>query len=270
MHKDYNTIQYSMKLKISEKPKKDIFLSIFNLLKTCSSIVTMIYKQNELYIQGMDKAHVCLFEIKLQSDWFDEYQPPDPEITETVSIDSNIFCNILSIVEENQTVCLWYEFEGQSDKFNIDFRSEDKSGFSKFFNIPLADIDTELLEIPDVNYDVEFSIKAKKMCEITSQLLIFGDIMNIKCGEDEMFICCNGVNGEMTVKISIDDLTEYSITEGENLDISYSLTYLSKMCMTTKLTSEIEFAVSAEYPLRIKYDFKNGSQILFFIAPKIE
>ena len=155
-----------MKLKISEKQKKDIFLSIFNLLKTCSSIVTMIYKQNELYIQGMDKAHVCLFEIKLQSDWFDEYQPPDPEITETVSIDSHIFCNILSIVEESQTVCLWYEFEGQSDKFNIDFRSEDKSGFSKFFNIPLADIDTELLEIPDVNYDVEFSIKAKKCVKL--------------------------------------------------------------------------------------------------------
>lgn len=256
-----------MKLKISEKHKKDIFLSIFNILKTCTSIITMIYKPDELYIQGMDKAHVCLFEVKLKSDWFYEYEQ---ETTETICVDSHMFYNILSIVEESQILTLHYEFEEQSDKLNINFTSDNKSVFDKFFNIPLADVDSLLLEIPDVNYDAEFSIKAKKICDITCQLLLFGDIMKIKCDEEDMFISCEGVSGEMTVKISIDDLIEYSISEGETIDISYSLTYLSKMCMTTKLTNEIYFSVSSEYPLKIKYDLTNGSQVLLFIAPKIE
>jgi proliferating cell nuclear antigen PCNA len=256
-----------MKLTISDKGKKDNFVSIFGLLKTCSSAVTMIYKKDELYIQGMDKSHVCLFEIKLESSWFNEYESKDDD--EFVTVDSHIFFNILSIIEEKQTLCLWSD---SGDQLNIECKSssDSKGEYNKFFNIPLVDIDSNLLEIPDVEYDVDFSIKAKKMCDITSQLLIFGDIMNIKCNEDEIFIGCKGVNGEMSVNIPIDDLTEYSIAEGETMNVSYSLTYLSKMCMTTKLSSEIEFGVSTEYPMRIKYNLGEGSQFLFFIAPKIE
>jgi proliferating cell nuclear antigen PCNA len=230
----------------------------------------MIYKKNELYIQGMDKAHVCLFEVKLQNSWFNEYKSKDDD--EFVTVDSHIFFNILSIIEEKQTLCLWYDSHSEADKLNIDCKSSNdvKGEYNKFFNIPLVDIDSNLLEIPEVEYDVDFSIKAKKMCDITSQLLIFGDIMNIKCGEDEILIGCNGVNGEMSVNIPIDDLSEYSIAEGETMNVSYSLTYLSKMCMTTKLSSEIEFGVSTEYPMRIKYSLGEGSRFLFFIAPKIE
>jgi proliferating cell nuclear antigen PCNA len=255
-----------MKLTISDKAKKDNFVSIFGLLKTCSSTVTMIYKKDELYIQGMDKSHVCLFEIKLENSWFNEYESKDDEF---VTVDSHIFFNILTIIEEKQTLCLWSD---SGDQLNIECKSssDSKGEYNKFFNIPLVDIDSNLLEIPDVEYDVDFSIKAKKMCDITSQLLIFGDIMNIKCNEDEIFIGCKGVNGEMSVNIPIDDLTEYSIAEGETMNVSYSLTYLSKMCMTTKLSSEIEFGVSTEYPMRIKYSLGEGSQFLFFIAPKIE
>lgn len=256
-----------MKLTISDKAKKDNFVSIFGLLKTCSSTVTMIYKKDELYIQGMDKSHVCLFEIKLESSWFNEYESKDDD--EFVTVDSHIFFNILSIIEEKQTLCLWSD---SGDQLNIECKSssDSKGEYNKFFNIPLVDIDSNLLEIPEVEYDVDFSIKAKKMCDITSQLLIFGDIMNIKCNEDEIFIGCKGVNGEMSVNIPIDDLTEYSIAEGETMNVSYSLTYLSKMCMTTKLSSEIEFGVSTEYPMRIKYSLGEGSKFLFFIAPKIE
>jgi proliferating cell nuclear antigen PCNA len=263
-----------MKLIILEKSKKDIFISIFGILKTCSSVVTMICKQDKIYIQGMDKAHICLFDITLQGSWFNEYQPPMPEDNETVIIDSYIFYNILSIIEDSQSLSLWYDFEAPYDQFHIDFRSlkEDnvKKDYDKFFNIPLLEVDSNLLDIPEVDYDVDFSIKAKKICDITSQLLIFGDIMNINCGQDDIFICCKGVGGEMTVNIPIDDLSEYSIAEGETMNVNYSLTYLSKMCMTTKLSSEIEFGISTEYPMRIKYDLGEGSKFLFFIAPKIE
>ena len=94
--------------------------------------------------------------------------------------------------------------------------------------------------------------------------------MNIQCSEEKISICSKGVCGEMLVNIPIDDLSEYSISEGENINVSYSLNYLAKMCMTTKLSSEIEFGVSAQFPMRIKYDLGEGSQVMFFIAPKIE
>jgi hypothetical protein len=41
------------------------------------------------------------------------------------------------------------------------------------------------------------------------------------------------------------------------------------MCLTTKLSSEIEFGISGEFPMRIKYDLGDNSQVIFFIAPKM-
>lgn len=255
-----------MKLTVSDKNKKDLFVSIFYLVKSCTSIVRIMFKSDKLYIQGMDKAHICLFEITLISTWFNEYEPLEKD--EIVSLDSHIFHNILSMSQDKHAISLLYEKD--SDKFNIDFitSSDAKNDFNKFFNIPLIDLDSVLLDIPEVEYDAEFSINAKQICEVMSQLLVFGDIINIQCNEDKIAIYTHGVSGEMHVNIPIDDLSEYSL--GDNMDISYSLTYLSKMCMTTKLSPEIAFGVSSECPMKIKYDLGDGSCVLFFIAPKIE
>ena len=257
-----------MQLKLVDKSKKGQLVTVFQLLKSSTSIINMIFKTDQLYIQGMDKSHVCLFEIQLLSTWFNEYSST---IDEIVCVDSNIFYNILSMNQENHAICFHYDSESDTDNFNIDFLNDeqDKSNFNKFFTIPLIDVENVLLEIPEVDYDAEFSIKSKQMCDVVSQLLIFGDVMNIQCSEDNFAICSHGVSGEMMVKIPIDDLSEFSISEGESIDTSYSLNYLSKMCMTTKLSPEIEFSVSTEFPLKIKYDLNHGSQVLFFIAPKM-
>ena len=121
-----------------------------------------------------------------------------------------------------------------------------------------------------MDYDAEFSIGAKKICELCSQLLIFGDIMNVKCNEDKIDLVSKGVGGEMAVNIPIDDLTEFSISEGEVIDISYSLNYIHKMCLNAKLSSDISFSISKDYPLRIKYDLGEESVVMFYMAPRID
>ena len=79
----------------------------------------------------------------------------------------------------------------------------------------------------------------------------------------------NGMVGEMLVNIPIDDLNEYSIVEGEVIDLKYSLNYIAKMCLTNKISNEVVFCISADYPMKIKYDLGDESSIVFYIAPKI-
>ena len=74
----------------------------------------------------------------------------------------------------------------------------------------------------------------------------------------------------MLVKVPIDDLTEYSIVEDEEVDIAYSLAYIVKMCLTNKLSNEIQFYINKECPMKIKYDLGDNSSVIFYIAPKIE
>jgi proliferating cell nuclear antigen PCNA len=243
-----------MRLSISDIKKKQLFVSLFQVLKSCSSAITIFFHPEKIYIQGMDASHVCLLDTSI-----------------TVSFHSTFFHTILSMVQEQQTIFIEYQEDADVILIQLIANVEETKGdFNKFFTLPLLDIDNNLLDIPVVEYDAEFTILAKKMGELVSQLSNFGDVINIKCNEEAIHVGTKGVGGEMMVHIPMDDLSEFSISEGDELCMSYSLHYIHKMCVTTKLSADIHFSISHEYPLKIHYDLGNDSSIAFYMAPKIE
>ena len=62
-----------MKIVINDPKKVSIFATIFRRLKDVAPDVNIDLYTDKMYIQGMDDARVCLFELLLQSDWFEEY-----------------------------------------------------------------------------------------------------------------------------------------------------------------------------------------------------
>ena len=220
----------------------------------------------------MDKSHVCLYEVKLLKQWFHIYEYNEEDI-DTICFDTHTFYTIISRCHDTQNMEIF--FSGNSDILNIDLFCEytelSKGAYNKFFKIPLVDFDNVIMEIPEnADYDAEFSIGSKKICEISSQMLLFGNDINFKCFQDQIHLITNGTNGEMLVKVPIDDLDEYSIIEDEIVNILYSLTYIDKMCLSNKLTDEIQFSLSKEFPMKIKYDLGDESSIVFYIASKID
>jgi proliferating cell nuclear antigen PCNA len=257
-----------MKLSIVDKSKKDIFISLFQLLKNAASVICINFNDDHIYIQGMDKSHICLFDIKIFSSWFNTYEYFSSDDS-CICVCSQFFYNILAMSQDKTSLNIHYE--GKVDAIFIDLLCEQETGdYNKYFKLPLTDFEPEVLNIPNVDYDAEFSIGAKKICELCTQLLIFGDIMNVKCNEDKIDIVSKGVGGEMAVNIQIDDLNEFSISEGEIIDISYSLNYIHKMCLSSKLSTDIGFSISKDYPLRIKYDLGEDSVVMFYMAPRID
>jgi len=257
-----------MKFSVSDKPKKDTFIAIFQLLKGCTNAIKLIFNEDHIYIQGMDKSHVCLFDIKIVASWFASYDL-EGEDKKELCIDMNSFSTILSVNQDSNTMIIHHESD--DDTLCIDFLNEKnvKGEFNRHFHMPLVDLEMDLLHIPDVEYDAEFTVNSKKICEIISQLTLFGDTMEIKCTEETIDLISSGVLGKMLVNIPIDDLAEYGINEGETVELAYSISYIHKMCATTKLSSDVSFSISASYPMRIKYDLGNESYVTFYLAPKI-
>lgn len=254
-----------MKVIISDKHKKDLFVALFQTLKNCSTLVNLRFMEDMLYIQGMDKSHICLFEVQIFKKWFDEYNVVK---TNNVCFDTNIFHLIISTKTEGLNIIIHSEVE---DNLSVDLLNPEysKGEFNKYFKIPLADGEYEDMNILSVEYDAEFSISSKVICDIVTQMMTFGSDINIKCSEEQIDLITNGIAGEMIVNIPIDDLTEYSIIEGEEVNLSYSLNYINKMCLTNKISSEIQFFISKDYPMKISYDLGDDSFIMFHIAPKI-
>jgi proliferating cell nuclear antigen PCNA len=254
-----------MKITIANKNKKDLFVAIFQVLKNCTSLVNVIFEIDRLHIQGMDKSHVCLFDVNIKQKWFDEYIV---EERTTVSFDASIFHLIISTKQESHDMII---HKTDEDSLNVDLVSKEhaKGEFNKYFKISLTDYEYEEMNVPEVDYDAEFSISSKKICEIVSQMMIFGTNINIKCSEEKIDLITNGITGEMLVNIPIEDLTEYSIVEGEEINLSYSLNYIHKMCLTNKISNEINFYISGGCPMKLQYDLGDDSHFIFFIAPKI-
>lgn len=255
-----------MKIKITDKKKKDLFVSLFLVLKNCSSLITITFDIDLIHIQGMDKSHVCLFNVKIDKKWFSNY---DVDNLTKISIDTNIFHSIISTKSDNQDLNI-YTDEKNIDVLYINFDSiTHKGDFKKSFKMPLTDFEYNEMVIPIVEYDAEFSLSSKQNSDIFSQLINFGNDIIIKCSENNVSLNTDGITGEMLVEIPIDDLSSYSILEGEEIVLTYSLSYINKMCITNKLSSDIEFSLSREFPMKISYNLGDDSSLIFFIAPKI-
>lgn len=253
-----------MNITISDKKKKDLFISIFHLLKSSSSQINATFDKDNLHIQGMDKSHICLFDLNLKDSWFNNYQVEEQS---NICFDSSIFHSMISTKSDEQNLVIKKNLD---DSINIELICGEKKGdYNKFFSLPLIDYEYEEMNIPSTDYDAELSMPSKKITDMLSQLSNFGNDLIIRCADDDVDFKTKGTSGEMRVNIPVDDLSSYSVIEGEEVNLTYSLIYISKMCITNKLSADIEFSLSNECPMKIKYDLGDESSLMFYIAPKL-
>ena len=263
-----------MKLSIENKSKLEMFVALFQLLKNWSTQLNLQFEPDQLYIQTMDKSHICLSNIVIKASWFNEYFV---EEATSISVDTGSFATMMNYAVKHNKVDIIFN---DADKLFINLLNTATTAatstttaatgnFDHFFELPLMDVEQENLSIPSVDYDVEFSMDSKKFSDLISELMVFGPNLNIMCTEELLEFNSSGDTGKLKVNIPIDSLNEFAISEGEKLDISYSLAHIGKMCLSTKLGGEIGVGISAEYPMSLKYSLGDESTVAFFIAPKI-
>jgi DNA polymerase III sliding clamp (beta) subunit (PCNA family) len=278
-----------MRLTIENKSKMEMFVALFQLLKNWGSCLNLHFEKTRLYIQSMDKSHICLSSIHISSNWFSHYEIDNPA---NISLDANNFAIMMNYALKHSKMEIKFEDESDPDTIFINLSSatnsntsnasdlvepkkpkkvskEDHNKFDHFFELGLIEVEQDTLSIPEVEYDVDFTMKSDNFSELISELMVFGSNLNIMCNEDKLEFNASGDAGKLKVNIPIDDLNEFAIAEGDSLDISYSLTHLGKMCLSTKLGQYVSLSISTEYPMAIKYDLGDNSSVAFYIAPKI-
>ena len=283
-----------MQLTIENKSKMEMFVALFQLLKNWGSHLNLHFEKTHLYIQSMDKSHICLSSITIKDKWFSSYSVDN--IT-NISLDTTNFATMMNYALKHSKMEIKFEDEVDPDKLFINLSSSNSSSISKdiievvdpldakktkkikkkevqnkfdhFFELGLIDVEQDILGIPDVEYDVDLIMKSDNFSELMSELMVFGSNLNIVCSEDLLEFNASGDTGKLKVNIPIDDLNEYAISEGETLDISYSLNHIGKMCLSNKLGQYVSLSISSEYPMAMKYDLGDDSTVAFYIAPKI-
>ena len=254
---------------ISEGSKTDKFAALFRYLKINIQEVNLIFDKHRLYIQGMDSSQIGLFELVLLKDWFEKYEVTEPA---TLGVNCEILYKMLNCLEKTQKIIL--EFETLGDELSISFTSSEKGVVDKQFELPLMDINSQLLGIPNVDYTADLQLKGSIFEKIIEQLSIFADTVKISCNDQQVSLKTTKESsillGQMEVNINFEDMNEYLIEEEADISLSFSLKYLNWMVQFTHLSSDMNIHFMEEVPMKIKYDLENESYIQFFLAPQYD
>lgn len=256
-----------MNIIIQRLDKAELFTAVFQHIKVFNEHINIHFESERLYLQSMDSSRVLIFEMILSKDYFDEYENTNPVV---IGINSVILFNILNTRDKTQKINIKYE--NDSDRLQIHFTGENKQEHDKHFEIPLIDLETDMLEIPELEYQAEFTIGSTNFANIINQLKLFGDSIEIKCSEEEekILLSSNSIDtGKMTVDIKMDDLSSFTIDESADLNLSFGVKYLHNILLYNKLTKEIDIKLSNNYPMRVCYNINDTSRMLFYLAPKI-
>lgn len=249
----------------------DCFVSIFQHVKLFTEHINIIFSNDKMFIQSMDPSKVSVFEINIPNNWFDEYSIEGENIT--IGISSSMLYKVLNTKDKRQEIKFYYDNEN-SDKLSIEFACEDKDVYDKFFEIPLMEIENEIMNIPEMNSTASFILPSLNFADVIKNLKIFGDSLEIKCDENEIQLLSKSEeSGKMKVNINFDDIVQYEIDEDASITSSYSLNILHNVCLYNKISTNIEIHMSESYPLKLLYNLDEDNEntnLVFYIAPKIE
>jgi proliferating cell nuclear antigen PCNA len=271
----------SFNLAVSEPCKARAFSAIFQNMKCFCDHVNLVFEKERVYAQGMDNSHISIFELFIPATWFDSYNHPDNENV-VIGINVGLFYKILNTRDDGQEIFIKYDSEKQ-DKLYLHFITSSASTkplFDKHFELPLIEIESEMMSIPDVEYAAEFSLSSSNFAGIVGQLKQFGADMIIKCNEQEIRLTARSTDtGNMSVVVPIDDLSLFAINEGETLNLSFSLSHLHNICAFHKVSDSVNVKISENYPLKATYllekigdeeeDMSGKARIVVFLAPRI-
>ena len=256
-------------LTINDVSKADAFALIFQHMKLFTDQVLLMFSAEKLFIQAMDNAHVCVFEVALDAAWFTSYQFEENQSGISIGLLSSILFRILSARDKGQLLEIRYDND-EDDKLFIHFTGDNPSVFDKQFEMPLMDIDMELLDIPTLEYTAEFVLASANFANIINQMKMFGDNMDFQCSEEQIALSSNSLDtGKMSVQIKIDDLTEFSINEWETVSLSFSLAYMHHICMYNKIAKQVEIKLTNEFPMKMTYSLGENAYLMFYLAPKM-
>ena len=257
-----------MRFIVSDSNKVRAIVNIFRNLTGLVEDINLYFRAGGLYAQGMDSSHICLCELNIEADWFDNYTC---DMDGVAGLHSKFMYRLLDCWQEGQTITMTLNPQ-QGDKARIELTGT--GTIEKSFEFPLIDLDSQLLDVPDKDHQADITIQSTQFGVLIGQLSIFSDVVTFKCTQEDIHVTAAGDSGTMTARIQDDDIDEYAIEEEIDLSVSYSLPYVRKMCAFTRLNPLLYLHCSAGRPMKMNYPLDgqaNGKNYMrFFLAPRVE
>ena len=239
------------------KLKSSIFKIIVDAVSEIVDTVVMDFGEEGVTMQAMDASHVSLCVLQLNKGGFDEYSCDSPKnVGVSLSNMSKIFkCtsgdDILEILVND------------TDKMQLQFRGP---GRNSDFEMRLMEIDSEYLQIPEVDYDCVVNMPCSEFQKMVKDIAVMGDTCLIESGSDKMSFSSDGDIGQ--AKFNIVNKETISITGA--VKCKFANKYLQMFTKASPLCKNVVLKMSLDNPMCIEYEIQGLGVLKYYLAPKIE
>jgi hypothetical protein len=184
---------------------------------------------------------------------------------------STTMVKIFSMYTANTVI----QIETTDEKLRIEFLGDISSKNKKYdlskkvFEINLMDIEKDTLTstMPDTKLD--FVMKTKTLDRYMNELATFGDEAIIFCKDDKLYLKAKGDEGSISIEIQGDNLDEFSVVDGYELESRYCLKYLQYISKLHIIYPNVHLFLDDSSPLVITFD-NSTITIKYYLAPKCD
>lgn len=236
--------------------KAKIIKNIVDSISDLSQSIVFNISDEGIGAQTMDSSHVSIAIVQLNVSAFIKF-----ETDKNYSIGINI-ANISKILKFSSTDSIMTLSLVDEDKISITLN--DSSSKSEF-EMGLMDIDTEFLEVPEMEYDCRIKMPCVKFQKIFKDLSQMGDDCEICISDDSVSFETSGENLKAKSVFTRDDMEFSGLSKSR-----YSIRYFQSFSKATPLSSNVTMEISSGVPVFVNFTMVDDSSVKFYLAPKIE
>lgn len=246
-----------MKFQIKDAKKAMEWIELLKFIKNLSNHITIMCSPENMFIQLMDSAHVCLVDINIPSTWFYNYESENY----TFSVLSTILVKVFGMYTMDSLIEVFITNE---DKINIHLIHELQQ---KLFAIPLMDIERDIMAIPEKQTNLDFVMKTRCFDKYLNELSMFGEDVIIECCDDKLFLESTNHEGNLKIEIKNETLEEFNVVENYSFKGGFCIKYIQYISKLSIIYPNIHLYLDEEQPLMITFE-GTDIKIKYYIGPK--
>ncbi|MFT4326780.1 MAG: proliferating cell nuclear antigen (pcna) [Candidatus Woesearchaeota archaeon] len=210
---------------------------------------------------AVDPANVAMIIFKLLSSCFSEF---DIKEEVTLGLNLNNLKQILRRVESSDVMTL--ETDESVSKLKITVQGKT----TRRFAIPILEMDEKDKKEPELEFPVEITMPASTLSSAIDDADVVADSVTFVADTNKFRVVAEGDLNNVEVEIAANEEVTINNTTDSTIKAKYSLEYLKKMILGSKISDVISIGYNKDYPIKLNFVAVDKMSMGFVLAPRVE
>ena len=216
--------------------------------------------KDAIELVAMDPANVAMVIFKLLSSCFTEYKVEKPV---EVCLNLSNLKQVLRRVKPDDILIIELDSENR-------LKMQLKSSTTRTFFLPLIDIEEKEQKIPDLKFPLTVKVPVDTFNEAIEDSDIVAESVTLVAEKNKFSILAEGDLSKVNIEIPKGEDINIAMDVADTVKARYSIEYLKKMVLGSKLSEEVTIRFNKDYPLKLEYKTIDKVSISFILAPRVE